>query len=30
MTSDLFHGDINHPKAYTDAQPSTHKGEALV
>lgn len=30
MTSDLFHDDINHPKAYPDAQPSTHKGEALV
>lgn len=30
MTSDLFHDDINYPKAYSDAQPSAHKGEVLI
>ena len=30
MTSDLFHNHMNHPKAYSDAQPSAHKGEALI
>lgn len=30
MTSDLFHDDINYPKAYSDAQPSTHKGEVII
>ena len=30
MTSDLSYNELNYPKAFFEARPHTHEGEALL